>query len=73
MGFGFSFFVKCHTTLCGLFNARAILVEESQWYYLTHRSGDKSVHAFPECISESEYQGMTEVRTRLLRCRIPAC
>ena len=43
----FDFFVKEQINLCGLFNAKAILVEEHQWCYLTHSWGDKGVlHIF---------------------------
>ena len=35
--------------LYGLFNAKAILVEKQQWYYLTH--SNKRVHTFPMGIS----------------------
>ena len=31
----------------GLFNAKAILLEEQLWYYLTHSWEDKGVHTFP--------------------------
>ena len=48
--------------LCGLFNAKAILVEEQQWYYLTHSWRDKEVHAFPKGINpESEHNSMAGV------------
>ena len=33
----FDFFVLWHINICGLFNTKAILVEEQQKYYLTHR------------------------------------
>ena len=33
-----------------LFNAKAILLEEQQWYYLTHSWEDKRVHTFPKGI-----------------------
>ena len=33
----------------GLFNAKAILIEE-QWYYLTQSLKDKGVHTFPKGI-----------------------
>ena len=36
--------------LCRLFNAKAILVEEQSWYYLTHSWEDKGVHNFPKGI-----------------------
>ena len=36
--------------ILGLFNAKAILSKRKNWYYLTHRWGDKGVHAFPEII-----------------------
>ena len=38
--------MNCH----GLFNAKAILLEEQQWYYLTHSWEDKGVHTFPRGI-----------------------
>ena len=31
--------------------AKAILVEEQQWYYLTHNWGIERVHIFPKGIS----------------------
>ena len=45
------FFVSWHMNLHGLFNAKAILVEEKQWYYLTHIWISKGVHAFLKIIS----------------------
>ena len=33
-----------------LFNAKAILLEEQLWYYLTHSWEDKGVHTFPKVI-----------------------
>ena len=38
------------STLFRLFNAKAILLEEQQWYYLTHSWEDKGVHTFPKGI-----------------------
>ena len=38
------------STLFRLFNAKAILLEEQQWYYLTHIWEDKGVHTFPKGI-----------------------
>ena len=35
-----------------LFNAKAILVEEQQWYYLTQSQADKEVHTFPKSIGQ---------------------
>ena len=32
--------------LCRLFNAKAILLEEQSWYYLSHSWEDKGVHTF---------------------------
>ena len=40
---GISIFVR-------LFNAKAILLEEQYWYYLTHSWEDKGVHTFPKGI-----------------------
>ena len=38
------------STLFRLFNAKAILLEEQLWYYLTHSWEDKGVHTFPNGI-----------------------
>ena len=46
----FGFFVQWHINLCRLFNAKAILIEEQWWYYLTHSWKDKRVHTFPKGI-----------------------
>ena len=35
----------------GLINAEVILVEEQQWYFLTHCNEDLTVHIFPKNIS----------------------
>ena len=43
----FGFFVYWRIKLRGLFNAKDILEEEKQWYYLTYSWRDKGVHAFP--------------------------
>ena len=43
-------FVKWHINLCRLFYAKAILLEEQSWYYLTHSWEDKGVHTFPKGI-----------------------
>ena len=32
----------------GLFNPKAILVEELQWYYLGHFWGERGFHNFPK-------------------------
>ena len=34
-----------------LFNVKAILIEEQQWYYLIQSWRDKRVYAFPNVIS----------------------
>ena len=39
-----------HINLWRLFNAKAILVEEQQWYYLNYSWKDKVVHTFPKGI-----------------------
>ena len=44
----FNFFIQWHINLCGLFNAKNVLVEEQEWYYLTNSLGDKDVHTFPK-------------------------
>ena len=33
-----------------LFNAKAILLEKQQWYYLTNSEEDTGVHTFPKGI-----------------------
>ena len=38
------------STLFRLFNAKAILLEEQLWYYLTHSWEDKGAHTFPRGI-----------------------
>ena len=38
--------VLVNTNFHGLFNTQAILVEEQQWYYLTHCWENKEVHTF---------------------------
>ena len=38
------------STLFRLFNAKAILLEEKLWYYLTHSWKDNGVHTFPKGI-----------------------
>ena len=38
------------STLFRLFNAKAIILEEQQRYYLTHSWEDKGVHTFPKSI-----------------------
>ena len=38
------------STLFRLFDAKAILLEEQYWYYLTHSWEDKGVHTFPKGI-----------------------
>ena len=42
-----AFFILWYINLRGLFNAKVILEEEQQWYYLIHNWGDKGVHALP--------------------------
>ena len=37
----------CFNGIRGLFNAKAILLEEQQWFYLTNNWEDKGVHTFP--------------------------
>ena len=34
-----------------LFNRKAIIVEEHQWYYLTHSCGEKGAHNFLQGIN----------------------
>ena len=47
----FGFFVEWHINICGLFNAKSVLIEEQRWYYLTHYQGDKGFNTFPKGIS----------------------
>ena len=36
----------------GLFNSKAIIMKEQQWYYLTHSRGNKGgINTFPNIIS----------------------
>ena len=44
------FFVKWQINLCGLYNAKAILLDEPMWYYLTRSWENKRVHTFPKGI-----------------------
>ena len=37
----FDFFVYWHINLCGLFNSKAIHIEEQKYYYLTHSGGER--------------------------------
>ena len=48
--FKFGFFVQWHIYLGMLSNAKAILLEEQLWYYLTYSWEDKGVHTFPNSI-----------------------
>ena len=42
----FGLFFWWYINLCRLFNAKAILLKEQSWYYLTHSWEDKRVHNF---------------------------
>ena len=46
----FFLFFFLHINLRALFNAKAILQEKQQWYYLTHSWEDKGAHTFPKSI-----------------------
>ena len=46
----FGFFIQWHINLRGLFNAKAILLEEQRWCYLTHSREDKGVYIFSKGI-----------------------
>ena len=48
--FGLVYLFNGISTLFRLFNAKAILLEEQCWYYLTHSWEDKGVHTFPKGI-----------------------
>ena len=53
LNFRVSFFLSFFngiSTLFRLFNAKAILLEEQYWYYLTHSWEDKGVRTFPKGI-----------------------
>ena len=45
------FFVQWHTKVHGLFNIKAILKDEKQWYYLNQCRRNKGVHIFPKDIN----------------------
>ena len=61
------------STFFRLFNAKAILLEEQYWYYLTHSSKDNGFFNFSQgYLLESERNSATGVRTRLLRFRSPS-
>ena len=46
----FGLFVYWHMNLWGLFNAKAIPVEEHKLYYLTHSWRDKGFMPFPKVL-----------------------
>ena len=48
--FGLVSLFSWHIKLLGLFNAKVILLEEQQWYYLTQCWEEKRVHTFPKDI-----------------------
>ena len=61
------------STLFRLFNAKAILLEEQEWYYLTHSWWDKGVHTFPKGICPKVNTNcVTGVWTCVLRFRSPS-
>ena len=69
---GLVWFLCLMSTLFRLFNAKAILLEEQLWYYLTHSWEDKGGSYLSQgYLSESEHNSATEVRTRVLRFRSP--
>ena len=43
-------FFKWHINFCWLFNAKAILLDEQEWYYSTYSREDR-VNTFPKSIS----------------------
>ena len=45
---------QCHINLRWLFNAKDILVESQQWYYLTHSRNYKEFDTFLKGISPKE-------------------
>ena len=47
--FGF-FVLMAYQPFFRLFNAKAILLEEQLWYYLTHSWEDMGIHTFPKSI-----------------------
>ena len=68
----FGFFFEWHIKLRGLFNTKAILLEEQQWCCLIHSWGDKGCsylsHGY---LSETEHNSMTGVWTHLLQFHSP--
>ena len=64
MWFGLVSLFNGISTLFRLFYAKAILLEEQWWYYLTHSWEDKGVHTFPKGISLKvivTYQGLVSL------------
>ena len=56
-----------------LFNAKAILLEEQKWYYLTHSWEDNRVHTFPKGICPKvNVIARLEYELALLRFRSPS-
>ena len=60
------FINKWHISLCGLFNAKALFVEQHQWYHLTHRNIRDS-YLSEKYLTKSECNSVTGVRTYLLQ------
>ena len=50
------YFIQWHIKLCGLFNAKAILLEEQQWCYLTHSWESKCICPKVNIIARLEFE-----------------
>ena len=72
------------STLFRLFNAKAILIWEQLWYYLTHSWEDKEVHTFPKSVcpkvnviarleSEIDYNDSAAHRFNHYTTKTPLC
>ena len=54
------FFVDCQMNFRGLFDIKAIIVENLLWYYLTHSWENQGLHFSQGDSSEREPNGATE-------------
>ena len=57
----------CLNLIYAFCNAKAIFVEEQEWYYFTHNGGEGGVYFFRKYQSESQRNRITGVRIRLIQ------